>query len=444
MSGADPCDHGTCRAAKTRSPRPTTLRLFADYGQIHLLDASSAPSFEDAWTAQATEDRVAVADGGVALGTADTADVSVTVERRDGPPEASSDSAGDHETEASVHVPSGKLVVMGCTDELAKAKRIDVGSGTFRLRIVHTGLAKGKERIAVRLWPAAMAEPSVVRRWVPPPKQVRAWSASKPPRTARKAAECLRAGDVDLALPVLEKLADKGDVEAALSLAEVCAFRDDDEGVVRRATALFDHPDTIGSSNGFTEMGRLVARAVRRIALRRGASPGAADDEALAAVEELAGKMRLPGDVSRSKYFGLDDDGAAEVADPKPGARSGYDAHLAKPSTERDYRGHPRELLRHCFAVAMGSRLEDELVRLWADPIFPRTFKEAVCVARWRAFRGKQDDAWAILEPNLPTWWPLYYFQVAPVELLHDRWLGPLLLPERRERILAMPRGSEA
>jgi hypothetical protein len=423
--------------------RPLELRLFADFSQIHLVDDAWSGSFEDAWTAQATEDRVAVADGGIAIGTRDADDVPVTVERLDrAPVPHEEEGAADHVTEASVGVPSGKLVVMGCTDSFPDARRLAVGTGTYRVRVSHTGLAKGKERIAVHMWPAPMASPQVLKRWVAAPK-VAAPPPTRPPRNARKAAEYVRAGHLTLALPVLEKQADAGNVEASLSLAHIHAFRRDDEGVVRRGLVLFEHPETFGAINPFQEMGQLVGRALRRIAARDPGDPVKALADAAHRLQEI--EQRLPAHFRRGRPLFEDaDDGSdavAEKADPEKLA--GYQEWLARPQTAKDFAGHPDKLLRHAFAIASDC-LEDEVLRLWADPGLPRTFKEAVSVARWLAFRGKSHEAWAALEPNLSTWWPLFYYQLGPVELLYDRFLGPLLTPERCEQILVTPRGSEA
>jgi hypothetical protein len=426
----------------THAPRPLKLRLFADHGQIHLLDESSSPAFEDAWTVQATDDRIAVAEGGLAIGTADTYDVTVTVERLPGPP-AHDDEGVDHGTEASVSVPSGKLVIMGCTDSFPEAKRLDVGAGTYRVRVDHSGLAKRKERIAVHLWAAPMADPRVRKRWEPPPAKVRPSWGARPPRTARKAAECVRAGHLAIALPVLEKLANAGSVEASLSLAQICAFRRDDDGLVQRATALFDHPSTFGACNPLLEMGQLAGGAVRRIAARDRAEPQAALAEALRVLEGLASKTP---DVAgfRKALFEGGDDGSEYVGEVEPAKLAEYELWLARARSDKTFRGRPIDLLQHAFKVARNKCLEDEVLRLWADPALPRSFAEAVCVARWHAFRGRQDEAWSAVEPNFRSWWPVFYYQVAPVELLLDRWLEPLLTPERCERILVTPRGGEA
>ena len=139
---------------KTQVPaKPWKLRLFADHGQIHLVDESFSASFESAWTAQATEDRLAVAEGGIAIGTHDTADVAVTIERLPAAPGAPDlEKDVEHMTEGSVSIPSGKLVAMGRTDYFADAKRLAVGAGAYRVRVSHSGITRARDVRLRALW----------------------------------------------------------------------------------------------------------------------------------------------------------------------------------------------------------------------------------------------------------------------------------------------------
>ncbi len=405
-------------------------KLYADHGQIHLLDETASPAFEDAWTTEATEDCLAVAKGGIAIGTKDSDDVAVTIELLRAAPKAVE--SGEHVTEASIQVPSGKLVVMGCTDYFPKAKRLALTKGTYRVRITHDGLARGKEKLAVLLWPAKAAKPKVLRRFVPPPPKPAAGSTGKPPRNARKAAECVRAGQLALALPVLEKLADGGDVEASLTLAQLAAFRRDDAGLVRRATALFEHPDTIGSINAFDDFGGLLRSALLRM------HPKAEAERRIAAL----GK-KLKGGLGRTLKAGSLD-GSEELAPPERDAQTRYDEWVEKSKARPEFVKRPADFLHHRFKIACNSRLEAEVLRLWAEPTLPRRWVDAVFVARWLAHRGKADAAWKTLEPLVASWWQLYYFDVVPLELVTDRTLTQLLTPERVEKILATPRGDQA
>jgi hypothetical protein len=65
----------------------------------------------------------------------------------------------------------------------------------------------------------------------------------------------------------------------------------------------------------------------------------------------------------------------------------------------------------------------------------------AVTAAQRLARRGDRDEAWAVLERKLPRWHPLSYAQVAPLALLADERLAPLLDAKRRAWVLATPRG---
>ncbi|MFD9483711.1 SMI1/KNR4 family protein [Streptomyces sp. NPDC059991] len=71
-------------------------------------------------------------------------------------------------------------------------------------------------------------------------------------------------------------------------------------------------------------------------------------------------------------------------------------------------------------------------------------FGEAVRVARELARRARPEAAWLALLEAAPSWMPLTPDHIAPVGLLADSVLGPLLTPERGRALLATPRGAAA
>ncbi|KAA6212923.1 SMI1/KNR4 family protein [Streptomyces albofaciens JCM 4342] len=71
-------------------------------------------------------------------------------------------------------------------------------------------------------------------------------------------------------------------------------------------------------------------------------------------------------------------------------------------------------------------------------------FGDAVSQARELARWGDTDAAWRTLLAALPAWQPLEPDHLAPVGLVTDPLLGPLLTPERCRTLLATPRGEEA
>ncbi|WP_406136518.1 SMI1/KNR4 family protein [Streptomyces sp. NBC_01089] len=70
-------------------------------------------------------------------------------------------------------------------------------------------------------------------------------------------------------------------------------------------------------------------------------------------------------------------------------------------------------------------------------------FGEAVDEAREEARWGDTDTAWRILRAAVPLWEPLGPDHIAPVGLLADPVLAPVLTAERRLELLATPRGGE-
>ncbi|MCX4744146.1 hypothetical protein OG455_01225 [Kitasatospora sp. NBC_01287] len=153
----------------------TRLKIFADYHQIHVMDEDSDDDLGRAWSAQAVLDGVGVADGIVLLGTVNNMHVAVTVDLLDDEPV--DDSADfDHVVEAALHVPSGCLTVLGCSDYLPDAARFDVPVGWLRVRAARSGLDAAaadprgfaSEDIRLQIWPAPQREPRVLTRWTRP------------------------------------------------------------------------------------------------------------------------------------------------------------------------------------------------------------------------------------------------------------------------------------
>ena len=156
------------------------LELFADYYQIHLFDDGSVTDLGDAWTDKAVLDNLAVAADAIAVGTTVNVNVAVTMQLLDTAPEDDS-AAFDHVVEGSLQVPSGRLVVMGCTDYEPEAARFGVPPGPVRVRVARSNLAEAQrlgidsdddprtmERLRLQVWPAPHDDPVVIKRWKPP------------------------------------------------------------------------------------------------------------------------------------------------------------------------------------------------------------------------------------------------------------------------------------
>ncbi len=148
--------------------------LYADYHQFYVEDEQSAPetaASPDFWNARALADGLASACDMMAVGTARYGNVQVEIEVRDDePPDDSAD--WDQVVEAAIEIPSGNLIVRGCTEERDTAQRFSVAPGTYQARVCYSGLdvedpdaEEGDDHYRVVLWPGAWREPRVTKRF---------------------------------------------------------------------------------------------------------------------------------------------------------------------------------------------------------------------------------------------------------------------------------------
>ena len=115
------------------------LTLFADYYQFYIQDENVEGNLSDAWTDQAVERLLAVAQGTVGIGTVRNVDVPVTIAVLEGQPAFDADEF-DQVVECSIVVEGGAIVVAGCTDFFPDAARIKIPSGPYRVRASFEGL----------------------------------------------------------------------------------------------------------------------------------------------------------------------------------------------------------------------------------------------------------------------------------------------------------------
>jgi hypothetical protein len=134
--------------------------LFADYFQFYLQDEKAHGDLSEAWTPQAVERLLALAPGVIGVGTARNMDVPVEVDILETEPR--DDRGGwDRVNDCTIDVPSGRLVVAGCTDYFPDAARIEIAPGSYNARIYYGGLStvsadalEGDDRYRIVLWPS--------------------------------------------------------------------------------------------------------------------------------------------------------------------------------------------------------------------------------------------------------------------------------------------------
>ncbi len=147
-------------------------RLFADYFQFYLQDESAEGDLGESWTEEAVTRLLAVSPGVVGIGTVRNTNVPVAVEVLDGEPETDLYS-WDHVTECSIEIPSGGIVIAGCTDYVPDAARITVAPGTYRVRVGYGSLdtlsedgLDGHDHYRVQIWLAPAIDPRVLKQRV--------------------------------------------------------------------------------------------------------------------------------------------------------------------------------------------------------------------------------------------------------------------------------------
>jgi len=150
--------------------RRSEFELFADYYQFYLQDESAEGNLGESWDDDAVEQLLAIAPGTIGVGTVRNMDVPVTVEIHDKKPDLDIE-LWDHLNECSLDVPTGQIVIAGCTDYFPEAARIQVVPGTYRARISYGNLdtlsdvgLDGNDKYRIQLWAGTSIEPRTIKK----------------------------------------------------------------------------------------------------------------------------------------------------------------------------------------------------------------------------------------------------------------------------------------
>ena len=149
------------------------FELFADYFQLLLIDASPESEAPTTWSKEAVAHMLTFGRNSVSLGT--LRNVIVPFELHIHLSEPRFDPATfDHVVTGSLSVPSGELVVMGCTDSFADAARVKLTAGTYQFVYVVTGVdtitdesALAHDKYALHCWSGPTRQPLTIKQWRP-------------------------------------------------------------------------------------------------------------------------------------------------------------------------------------------------------------------------------------------------------------------------------------
>ena len=122
--------------------KPTKFELFADYFQFYIQDDDKQyGDLSEAWTQEAVDSLLAVAERTIGVGTVRNMDVTVFVSFVDEFPVLDLNE-WDRINTSSLICETGRLVIAGCTDYFPDAKRFNVLPGKYEVVIGYKDLEK--------------------------------------------------------------------------------------------------------------------------------------------------------------------------------------------------------------------------------------------------------------------------------------------------------------
>ena len=146
------------------------FELFADYFQFYLQDEKAKGDLSESWTEEATQRLLAIAPETIGVGTVRNMNVPVAVEIHETEPTEDFDN-WDHVVECGLNIPTGNIVIAGCTDCFPDAPRIKVKAGCYGARIFYGELdtlsedgLEGGDHYKIVLWPASVSDVKILKQ----------------------------------------------------------------------------------------------------------------------------------------------------------------------------------------------------------------------------------------------------------------------------------------
>ncbi|MEX1365612.1 MAG: hypothetical protein AB1Z98_20965 [Nannocystaceae bacterium] len=263
------------------------------------------------------------------------------------------------------------------------------------------------------------------------------------PREVAQAA-ALR-GEIDEAVAQLSAL-QESDTAAHAALAEISAFRGRWQDVLQHVSAVLVEPLSVDTFNVYGDMVRLAALV--GVELGDWAEIERIANEALAVLQDVELPPSHIGAVTGLVRFaqaegkvdsgwrpgGMDDRSEAERI-------AKYESSIEKIEKRKKQFESPHERFNHYVAIARNCRHYGAAVLLYEEHGLPDLFSSIIFVASALARAGRPDEAWEVIRSGIGRWWPVEDVQIAPMVLLSDEALRPLMTSSRCEEVLRAPRG---
>lgn len=145
-------------------PQRSAFAVFADYNQFFLLDDDLQPSYPEIVTQSVLDDRCQVEPSVLAVYTALPREVSVEMRVYRSTPEIDH-GIWAHVVQGALAIPSGRLVLAGCTDYLPDCSRVQVPQGMLEFLLCGRGFdVDAEEEYLVALWPGQSRPIEVIKR----------------------------------------------------------------------------------------------------------------------------------------------------------------------------------------------------------------------------------------------------------------------------------------
>jgi hypothetical protein len=139
------------------------FRIVADFHQFYLLDDQACPPYPEFISDIDVERRVKAVPNLIAVYALDDAEVAVDLEPRENAPQIDA-AAWAHIVEASLDIPSGRIVIATTSSYLPKCPRVSVSPGSYRVRVAVACRTEGhRERYLISVWPGPAAPVAVIK-----------------------------------------------------------------------------------------------------------------------------------------------------------------------------------------------------------------------------------------------------------------------------------------
>jgi hypothetical protein len=157
----------------SNSTKSYNLKFFTEYYQFYIQDATTKASTDSEifWTAQASEDKMAVEEGLLGISVAKYAEIQVQVNIHQQKQNIFNLQDYNHIVEASIDAPSGILQILNCTG-MEKQLELTVIPGTYIVRSSSANLSTvqndtGNDFYVIDIYPSEKKERTVLKKYEP-------------------------------------------------------------------------------------------------------------------------------------------------------------------------------------------------------------------------------------------------------------------------------------